>query len=413
MAKSAVIWEYPRRVIRGLSSVSVYRLKSKGQDSFCLVWYTGGERHRRVISDEIRANEEAEMIAEQLASGQLALTKVTRRDLEYYQTCERAVAPTPLHVVTDWWLRSHPSKIKSVPLAQAVKEFIAVNESGGRSTRHVQTLRHHLNTLAEDIVKPMDAVSAQELEVWLMAREWAARTRSNHITSFVSLWKWARDQGYVRDDVRTAADRLRRPRVRPADPEPFRPDELLSILRHVNFRAAPTVLIGAFAGIRQQEVARLTWADLDWKNGVILLSSQITKTSKRRTVPINDALRAWLQPLAVELEKRETRGPVLSLAAPHRWVSVAAQRAGVTWRQNGLRKGFVSYSMAQIKDPVQVSQITGHSVAELESSYKALVSGAEAAEWFGMRPGQDWHERVLEDVMGPHNVVPFTAPVRS
>ena len=76
----------------------------------------------------------------------------------------------------------------------------------------------------------------------------------------------------------------------------------------------------------------------------------------------------------------------------------AADTAGITWKANALRHSFISYRVAQIKDVAEVAFEGGNSPTIIYRHYRALVTEADAKEWFGIVPDQ-----------GAANVVPFAA----
>jgi integrase len=58
----------------------------------------------------------------------------------------------------------------------------------------------------------------------------------------------------------------------------------------------PFIAIGAFAGLRAAEIARLDWSAVDLKRKIIHLRADQAKTASRRIIPVRDKLRAWLFP---------------------------------------------------------------------------------------------------------------------
>ena len=58
----------------------------------------------------------------------------------------------------------------------------------------------------------------------------------------------------------------------------------------------PFIAIGAFAGLRAAEIARLDWSVVDLKRKIIHLRADQAKTASRRIIPVSDNLRAWLLP---------------------------------------------------------------------------------------------------------------------
>ena len=60
----------------------------------------------------------------------------------------------------------------------------------------------------------------------------------------------------------------------------------------------PVLAIGAFAGLRPEEINKLRWEDLDFQERTIRVNASAAKTRKKRFAEISDNLLAWLQPYA-------------------------------------------------------------------------------------------------------------------
>ena len=93
----------------------------------------------------------------------------------------------------------------------------------------------------------------------------------------------------------------------------YTPDEMQFLLGKAGEMLLPYLVIGAFAGLRNIEITRLDWSHIRLARGFIECEASMTKTRRRRLVPISENLRAWLQPVA------QPTGPV----APYRDVATA------------------------------------------------------------------------------------------
>src|SRR6516164_2499865 len=84
-----------------------------------------------------------------------------------------------------------------------------------------------------------------------------------------------------------------------APPEIFTAQELRSLLEEAT-RVAPDVVpmltIGVFAGVRDAEIKRLDWHEIDLARGHIEIKAAKAKSARRRIVPIQPNLAAWLRP---------------------------------------------------------------------------------------------------------------------
>ena len=63
-----------------------------------------------------------------------------------------------------------------------------------------------------------------------------------------------------------------------------------------------------------------------------------------------------------------------------------ANRAGITWKRNGLRHSFISYRVAIIKNVAQVAFEAGNSPVMVHRHYLKCVSEAMANKWFALFP---------------------------
>jgi len=183
-------------------------------------------------------------------------------------------------------------------------------------------------------------------------------------------------------------------KVAASDPVPFSyvdRDRLIeTAIAEKNATALFVLVLGSFCGIRSCEIERLTFGDVFESDGVlrreISLSSTITKTNRRRVVPIHPHAFNLLWS-AHALSPRFRRGadqPLLK-QTPHNQLKKIAAKAGVQWVDNGLRKGFVSAATTLYGAPT-AARWAGHSEAVLESEYRALVSRPDALAWFKGKP---------------------------
>lgn len=86
-----------------------------------------------------------------------------------------------------------------------------------------------------------------------------------------------------------------------APPEIFSVEELIALLAAAQETEAdvlPMLVIGAFAGLRYAEIKRLDWSEVDLKRNFIEVKASKSKTARRRIIPIQPNLAAWLRHIA-------------------------------------------------------------------------------------------------------------------
>src|SRR4029077_15742286 len=170
-------------------------------------------------------------------------------------------------------------------------------------------------------------------------------------------------------------------------PEIFGVDELSALLEAGN-RVAPDVVpmlaIGAFAGIREAEIQRLDWNEVDLARGHIELRAPKAKSARRRIIPIQPNLAEWLRPYAA------MKGSVVPEGARGKLDRVCKAAGLSRWPNNGLRHSFASYRLATTHDAPRVASELGHTSPQmLYSTYREIVLPEEAERYWKIAPVAD------------------------
>jgi integrase len=271
--------------------------------------------------------------------------------------------------------------IKSITLGEAADLFVASREASGVSDTYVKGLRCYFRSLKQQFGPCLIAdVTTQQLDQVLLSIKVGVVTKNNIRRTLVTLFKWARDQGYLQPDRKTAAERAMTFTEPGTAPAIFTPEELTRIIAVCPENLLPHIVIGAFAGIRSAEIARLEWADVLWDQGYIEIKARKAKTKARRLVPLLPNLRAWLEP------HRGRTGLICHLPNTPVRLNYVGEKAGFGWRQNALRHSFASYRLAQVQDAAKVSLEMGNSPEKLFRHYRELVTADAATQWFSVFP---------------------------
>jgi integrase len=139
--------------------------------------------------------------------------------------------------------------------------------------------------------------------------------------------------------------------------------------------------IGAFAGLRDAEIKRLDWSEVDLTRGFIEVTAAKAKSARRRIVAIQPNLAEWLRPFSGRTGK----------VAPHdslKRIDTAFDAANLShWPKNGLRHSLASYRYAATNDAALVASGLGHTTtAMLFNTYRELVTPEEATRYFAIAP---------------------------
>ena len=320
---------------------------------------------------------------------------------EYACAVEKLDNAGTLHQAVEFYLRNttRPEMERTVP--QVVEEIVQVKGCDGLSRRYIEDLRNRLGRFAKDFQVPISTVRTREIGEWLRKLKIGARSRNNYRNLIVTLFSFARKQGYWGADRLNPAINVDRAKVRGGAIVIFTPSELSEMLAVATGHECLAIAIGAFAGIRQAEILRLRWENFNWEEQVIDLGSEQTKTASRRLVPILPALTAWITP------HRKAHGRLFPFDEDtgfHRVYKSVVKKVNAArpedqrdfkWKKNALRHSYASYRLAMVEDVAKVSLEMGNSPQKVFNNYRKVVTKSQATAWFGIIPS------------APENVVPI------
>lgn len=366
----------------GQNKISLYTKASTGRKkSWVLCWYVGKKRHTKESSDEGIVLAKADEVIRAFEAGKIAVAALGEARLSEYVATDTALPGVSLAELLAFYEKHHTAEQGGALLSDVSAAHQASVASKGRRSRHLNTLKNHLTRLEKKFAKaPIGLITVKDLDEHLEGIH-NLKTRLNHRISLVSLFNFAQRKGYLPHDKPTAAIQTERPSPTPRDVEVFTPEEAQKLLGASTGKLRVFLLLGMFAGIRTAEIHRLQWKHV--REDCIQLSSDLTKTQRRRVVEIPDNLREWLAPLRGEPDDFVT---VQSSTYLYKTLGDLCEKTGVTWKNNASRHSFVSYHLELHRDPSRTSKTAGHSLRMLETVYLKLVERKTAEQWFGIRP---------------------------
>lgn len=138
----------------------------------------------------------------------------------------------------------------------AVAEVLEAKRNDGRSPVYLNDLRNRLAIFCRDFGnQPVAAISTRDLA--------KPKTRANFRANISVLFGYAADEGMI--DAKPVL-RVKKPKLVDKSPEIFSVNEISALLHSAGTVApnvVPMLALGAFAGLRESEIKRLDWAEIE------------------------------------------------------------------------------------------------------------------------------------------------------
>ena len=291
---------------------------------------------------------------------------------------------------------------KSPSWSEAAWEMVRVKEKiTRRRERTLQQIRYMIRRMEKRCpdfcVRPIGGITGEECRAAFGRAFDSPIQQDKARVVFSGVWTLAMKRGWALSNPTRMLDALKTQEreIRALTPEeverlllacrPPLPDDSSQLdLTSVQ----PAVAILVFAGIRPEELMRLTWEDVSFEDGVITVRAAASKTGGARHVTICEALLAWLS----LVPEKERKGAIIPEYWRSRWEAVR-KRAGwgkkKHWPKDVLRHTFASYHAKTYADFGKLQMEMGHRSAELLRNRYTNMTGLtkeKAARFWKLMP---------------------------
>jgi integrase len=409
--------------------------RSKQYHAHCVYWRDSqGRRCRAKFNTLARAKVKAGEVAAAIANGQISLLEFSQADKASHLRIKEIIAPfkiAPEAAAADWaagrrllahladppsvadltrfYLRNQPASAADKTSPEIVAEMIAARTRDGASANTLADYQSRLLRFAQAFPGSLAAVTSMDINQWLRGLTKivqakpsgetrstrqaskipiSRRSRNNYRGNLVDLYRYARQSGYLPRDWDPLVE-VAKAKNEPVRIEVFAPGELVQLLAHARPNLRPFICLGAWGGLRHEEMCcprnqpALEWSDIDLEKGELHVRKEVArKIGRDRLWVIPGNLLAWLRDLAPV----GARGRVCELANATNPLLQAAAAAGIKWKDNGLRKSFISYRYTLTKNIGQVADEAGTSPERIRANYKKLAREKDAKSWFDIWP---------------------------
>jgi integrase len=322
-----------------------------------------GERIRtRMVSLEDARRAALELL-ESGSAGHVDTTKISREDYEQFLL----------------WRASRGTHRK-VP--EIVAEFLAEKKGRQLSYWTLRDYRTTLNLFQLAFPVPLGLITRSEVIRWLDARKVGARRWNNLLAGLKALCVWARQNRVLTaelHDIETIPKKKIRSVV-----QTYTVEQMKTLLNAVEPEWLPVIALGAFAGIRPEEVcpdpitrkAGMVWGDIDFRRKKVIVRAEVAKTRKKRMLPLSDALLSFLD---------KSGPPNASIAPAGKAFHNQMRRWPKPWIKDGLRHSYASYRLAITQDLQALSLEMGNSINVIRNHYLDLKFPEDGEAWFLIR----------------------------
>ena len=268
------------QVKSGSVTVPVYRCGDGRLPRFFIAYYRNGQRVRQSFSTIDEAKREAQVAARQIAAGLAKATglSIAEREaydaakaileaagipllsaVEEYAQCRKILeGKSLLAAVSDYAQRNKGVRI-GAKLPDLIEEFLAAKKQDGASDRYLYQLKSDVKRFAEAFPLPILHIKSHQIDEWLRKLGGAPRTRNTVHTSIRTFFSWAKARSYLPKNEATEAEAVSKVKVGDTETGIFTPAQIKSLLAIATPEMIPFIAIGAFAGLRAAEIARLDW----------------------------------------------------------------------------------------------------------------------------------------------------------
>lgn len=387
----------------------------KKYDAYAVEFILLGKRKRVWRSDPAEAEAVAREACRKISNGDHSSLELKDADRMAYVRAVEAVSP--VHVPIDIACREYAEALKildgKASIVEACREWVKRNAvtlpkitvadaglqlqrqaiSDGKSKVRQKQLRIVLDRFAESFSVDVHTITPNLVSSYLSALPMAERSKRNHRDVIGFFNRWLILRGYLAKGTDWLEGVQNYTARKQGEIKIYTADELKQLLKKADKRIVPFIAIGAFAGLRHAEIARLDWGEIELVDGTgesfIEVRADKAKTQTRRLVPVKDNLKAWLMPY------RKNTGKVCEFENMTKQLLGLASEAGMEWKKNALRHSCISYRIAECGDVPRVSDESGNSVQVIRSNYLRRVKPAVADEWFSILPPQKTTKRKI------------------
>jgi integrase len=332
------------------------------------------------------------------------LITTTRLTVEQATEAEAAFATLArighgsLLAAVEFYGRNYRDPLKRISALDAVNKFIAEKESAKRRERYIKDLRQELGYLTSRFGKTaVHEIQKDDLVEVIDMPGRGAERQNNIRKDYRTFFNWCVANGYAQSNPAelVAQKTIERGEIVTLPISQVR-DLMTQAAAYKGGKLVPYVALGTFCAIRPDELARLSWDQIDLREMHVMITASVAKKRGRRIVDIPENCLAWLRSHAKKktpIKGANWRNDFDALKAMIGFGSPTEvekksnhPRKLAPWPQDVLRHTGISCHYRLNEDEAKTASWAGNSPDMVHAHYRALVSAKDAKAFFEIRP---------------------------
>lgn len=279
---------------------------------------------------------------------------------------------------------AHRAALDVIPknIPEVVSSMLSQMEKDGSGKRWIDDLESRLGKFVAKYTGQIAELRAPAINQFLDGLNVGPRSRNNYRIALMTLFSYAKERNYLPRNW-CEMDLVKRAKVKKKRILIYSPDEMAALIDACRENLLAFLTIQGFAGVRTREIMGddqhppLDWGNIDFEKKEIKIPADVAKEgTSRRIIPMSNNLVSWLDPI------RKEKGPICIIANTTNALRKTAERAGIKFLRNALRKSFISYRQAVRKDIGAVAREAGNSPDIIKEYYEDVRSEHEGIAWF-------------------------------
>ncbi len=262
-------------------------------------------------------------------------------------------------------------------LSEAIDAVLEVKKAANRRPAYLAELGRYLRLFARG-KESMDVgnFGVTEIEAWFAERRESPSSRAGNLGKLSALFDHCWRRGYIAENP---CRRVQKPHVEIGVPKILSVEQcarLMTAAFETDKGLIPELALGLFAGVRPNEIARLTREKIDLDRKLLTIDAAASKVRHRRLVPLHPICVAWL----------ELGGSLLVESNRRRRMDALKETAKLEeWPHDVLRHTAASHLVA-LHGARTAAEMLGHSETMLFKHYRELVHPEQTKRFWQILP---------------------------